>query len=245
MTLRRRFTEHRPALTYVRELAPDDPAAVEGRSRYVANVVWPGFEPRMLKSGEHNRKIGSRVMKGRWAGMPIYTLTLEERATCPRSCRHWLDCFGNEMHWPPRLMPGRALEWRLGQEIRTLSERHPGGFVVRLHVLGDFYSVGYVRRWLGWLRRFPALRVYGYTAWLPDTAIGALIADARGRLWDRFAVRTSDTGGPRGTLSLYVDVDQGGDGETVVCPAQKDRTACCGTCAACWEADRAVAFLVH
>lgn len=247
----RRFKSHRPALTGIKTMAADHPAVVNATTIYPKQVQWPGFEDRLLKSGGHNRKIGAAVQKGRWAGMPIYTLTLEERATCPRSCQHWHDCFGNKMNWSVRLMHGPALEHRLGRELALLAARHSDGFVVRLHVLGDFYSVAYVKRWLGWLRRFPAMRVFGYTAWPSDTDIGALLHDAAQRLWDRFAIRQSNgAGAERATVTLYhlpadptfVAVD---GVEAIVCPAQTDATDCCSTCALCWQTQRNIAFLAH
>ena len=94
-----------------------------------------------LKSGENSAKIGGLIVKGRWRGFPVYTLTLEERATCPRTCHHWRSCFGNGTHLADRIAAGANLEWRLEREVALLDIDHPRGFVVRLHVLGDFYSV--------------------------------------------------------------------------------------------------------
>ena len=235
----RRFLDHKPAGRPL-VLAADHPAVVNGGALFQARVTWPGFSDRLLKSGHHSRKIGAMVIKGPWRGMPIYTLTLEERATCPTSCGQWRSCYGNKMNWSERLMHGAALEWRLGKEIAALNTRHAGGFIVRLHVLGDFYSTAYVKRWLSWLRRFPALHIFGYTAWQPDTAIGALIADARNRLWDRFAVRTSN--GAIGPRAVVLDKPQAG---IITCPAQTSKTECCGTCGLCWGTRRDIAFLHH
>ena len=55
------------------------------------------------------------------------------------------------------------MEARLEREIEVLDVRHGGGFVVRFHVLGDFYSVEYVGLWRRLLRQYPTLRVFGYT----------------------------------------------------------------------------------
>ena len=49
-----------------------------------------------------NIKLGKRVTKGKLAGFPIYTVTLQERATCPTSCIHWHDCYGNNMMFAVR-----------------------------------------------------------------------------------------------------------------------------------------------
>lgn len=87
----RRFQAHRPALVGIYELPPDHPAVIAGRTHYAARRQWAGFEPRVLKDGHNNRKIGRLVTKGRWRGMRIFTLTLEERPTCPTGCAHWRD----------------------------------------------------------------------------------------------------------------------------------------------------------
>lgn len=247
----RRFEQpHTRATGDTNALPPDHPSAREGYTRYHAMVRHPYSVDRVLKSGVNSRKIGSRVTKGAWKGMPIYTLTLEERATCPRSCAHWLDCYGNKMHWSQRIVHGPMLEAALANELATLQGHHPAGFVVRLHVLGDFYSVDYVQRWAGWLGEFPAVRVFGYTAWPPDTAIGATIQTLRDVHWDRFAVRTSQPTLTRTrlreatTTTVYSDAAaQQQDG--IVCPQQRNQTDCCGTCALCWGTRRNIVFLAH
>jgi hypothetical protein len=242
----RRHHVHSPAFTKIARLADHHQAVINAASRYPATVRDAGLVGRVLKSGHHNMKIGARVMKGRWVGMPIFTLTLEERATCPRNCRHFKDCFGNKMPFVERLRHGAALEWALGSELRALQREHPLGFVVRTHVLGDFYSVAYVRRWLSWLRRIPALRVFGYTAWPASGPIGALLRAASDRHWDRFAIRTSNGPHPeRATRTLYQHPDGPVAGDAVVCPAQTGATACCATCGLCWQTRRNIAFLAH
>lgn len=226
---RMRFNLHSPPKPPM-TLAANHPAVSEGRS------LFPGQTGRLrlpvLKPGLHSPKLGARVVKGRWAGTPMFSLTLEERATCPVSCRHWRDCYGNRMHHAARQPHGAALVNALEGELAELQRRHPGGFVVRLHVLGDFYSVAYVRAWAGWLDRFPALRVFGYTAWQPGTAIGDAVGQIRN---DRFWIRYSD--GAPSTLRT------GNDG--IVCPAQTGATRACATCGLCWTTRRAIRFLSH
>ena len=241
----RRFQTHKPPLVGIKALAADHPAALAGRTLYEARRQWAGFEGRVLKDGHNSRKIGRFVTKGRWRGMPIFTLTLEERATCPRSCDHWLDCYGNKMNWSNRLLPGDALERRLDAELSQLQRVFPGGFVVRLHVLGDFYSVGYVDRWAGWLDQHPALRVFGYSARPAGDAIGDRLRQLVAQRWDRFAVRFSGAGGEgsANTIRRMPDAPRVPDG--IVCPAQTGRTECCGTCGLCWGTRAPVAFVVH
>ena len=142
-----------------------------------------------------NDKLGKKVRKGHFKGFPIYTLTLEERATCPKSCVHWLDCYGNNMRYAYRYQSGSALEAMLETELAELQRKHPQGFLVRLHILGDFYSVSYVAKWASWLGKFPALHVYGYTANQPNASDSELYWSINLSLRDnangRFAVRFS------------------------------------------------------
>lgn len=234
MTVQRRFarTERR---TEWSDAGADNVAVLEGTTRYRERIVWPGFADRLLKSGMHNHKIGRLVTRGHWQGMPIFTLTLEERRTCPSTCDHWRDCYGNKMNWSERLMHGPALEWRLGREIRDLLQRHDR-ILIRLHILGDFYSVDYVKRWLSWLRRWPGLHVYGYTARGPSDPIGALIRAATARL-PRWRIRWSNGEPPMATQTVYPDGGYALDDE-IWCPAQDGRTEC-------WETDRTILFKAH
>lgn len=65
------------------------PAIVAGRSIFHAKGVRSVAESgNVLVSGHSNVKIGRDVRKGWARGYWIYTLTLEERATCPRTCHH-------------------------------------------------------------------------------------------------------------------------------------------------------------
>jgi hypothetical protein len=188
----RRWLRHNPPLTGILKLAKDHPAVVEGRTLFRARVTHPDDAPRIFVPGHNSRKIGGLVVKGRWAGMPIYTLTLEERRTCWTGCAHWSDCYANKMNWSRRLRHGAALEERIEEELGQLSREHWQGFVIRLHVLGDFPSVRYVRRWRSWLRKLPQLHVFGYTGWPGSTPIGAAVKALRTEQWDRFAIRTSN-----------------------------------------------------
>jgi len=190
---------------------------------------------RVLKPGSNNRKLGAWVSKGAWIGMPIYSLTLEERATCPRSCENYDRCYGNNMPFAHRFEQGPALEAQLDIELAVLQLFHPEGFVVRLHVLGDFYSPDYVRLWQSWLVQHQGLRVYGYTAWLPDTAIGAAIRDAKS---PRFKVRTS--GIDTRTVDDFSTNDVG-----IQCPVQLTQSKSCGTCTLCWSTDQVITFKAH
>lgn len=216
-----------------------------------ATTVYPNRvrqpDHNVLKSGANQRKLGAIVRKGKWKGFPIFSLTLEERATCPRSCRQWLNCYGNNMGRSIRYEAGAALEAQLWRELIELQRQDPKGFVVRLHILGDFYSVEYVRFWERALKAFPALHVFGYTARnnLPGRRnadpIGVAVEDLRSRMWDRFAVRTSGAySGPR----TKVIQEARHKGEAIICPAQTNNRTC-ATCALCWTTKKPIAFLQH
>lgn len=245
MKAKRRFTRHTPPFEKVMRLAHGHPALRDRTTVYRARVQDPEGR-RLLMSGEHSRKIGGAVVKGRWAGMAIYTLSLEERATCPADCSHWADCYGNKMNWSVRLRAGPALERGLVDEVAMLARRHPRGFVVRLHVLGDFYSTGYVDLWHGLLDEHPALRVYGYTARDPvGDPIGQRLDSLSAARWDRFAMRFSNRWREaRSAVTLWqpgaVPASAG-----VICPAQTGRSECCGSCALCWQTTKNIFFQAH
>ena len=90
---------------------------------------------------------------------------------------------------------------------------------------------------------FPALHVFGYTAWPTKTSIGAMLHTMRIDCWERFAVRTS--GGlhnePRTAVKRQADRRLG----EIICPAQTGRTAACSTCGLCWQSKRPIIFKPH
>jgi hypothetical protein len=225
-----------------RTLRVDHPAAREGRSIFQSTVRGANDGGRVLKCGGNSRKIGKRVAKGRWAGMPIVTLTLEERRTCPSDCLEWLRCYGNNMHWAHRITAGAALEERLQAELADLQILHPHGYVVRLHVLGDFYSVTYVDLWRRALALLPALHIFGFTARSPDEPIGAAIVAVVAEHPARFVIRQSGLHAPTGGA---VTVPADAPTDHLLCPAQHGQTACCATCALCWQSPRTIAFRRH
>lgn len=237
----RRHTSVKPRGARIR-LAEEHPASVEGRTIFPTRVFHASVLPRLLKSGVNSRKTGSRVMKKKWRGMPIFTLTLEERATCPRNCLEWSTCYGNNMQFAERIIADETFEDTLWGELWELNGLEPDGFVVRLHILGDFYSADYVELWAHALVQFPALRVFGYTARSPFDPIGQAIFRLATQHWDRFAVRFSGLG--FGTLTAEV-VDSADQASGIICPAQTGKTECCATCALCWSTDAKISFLRH
>lgn len=232
--LRRFETHHDFDPTNVRSLSPQHPALVEKRTLFPNTVVRADDAPRVLVSGENQRKLGDRVTKGAWSGMPIYSLTLEERATCPETCHHWANCYGNGMPRARRHKHGPELIQRLGEELEDLQADHPDGFVVRLHLLGDFYETDYVTQWGKWLIQFPALHVFGYTARDPWTPMGALIQQMSDVMWDRFAIRLSAQEPGPGRAVTIQRRERGRIDDGMVCPAQTEEGVACGSCGLCW-----------
>lgn len=233
-------------------LSDTHPAILQGLPMFETMMVSASQSPRLLISGHNSRKIGKVVTKGSWKGFPIYTLTLAERLTCPTSCHLWVSCYGNAMPFARRHRPGADFEAKLEQELADLSEAHPKGFVVRLHVLGDFYSVEYVHLWRRMVETYKMLHVYGYTARMTDAkhpAIGEAISNVVVAFPNRFCIRASGT---RSCSGAAVVIDRIPDGPVVaegqVCPAEREATACCATCGLCWEPaarDRTIVFIRH
>ena len=230
-------------------LPVDHPATVERRTLFPSMVFAVGGE-RVLKPGENSEKIGGRIVKGPWKGFPVYTLTLEERATCPFSCRHWGSCYGNNTPFARRWRHGDALEWRLEREVPALELASPAGFAVRLHGLGDFYSVGYVRLWRRLLERHPALHVWGYTAHVDsrDDEIAYELAMTVRELWPRFAMRFSN-GESRKCSTVTIENPVSKPADAVICPVQwtasGKKSESCSTCGLCWQTTKRIAFLQH
>lgn len=219
-------------------------------------VKKPSQLTNLLVSGHNNVKIGRDVRKGKlFRGYWIYTLTLEERRTCPRSCHHWQTCYGNNMPYARRVDHTDAdFLPRLAAEIARLCNVGKGtgrggrtlrtGVLIRLHALGDFYSSEYVAFWAHMLRIHERLAIYGYTARTPNDPIGRSIAGVKKRFGRRFAVRWSDGNRKRDcTASIHFASDCPPD--AFVCPEQTGRVDGCGKCGLCWNTEKNVAFVEH
>lgn len=241
---KRRFTEHKKVgkpLT----LRADHPAVTEHRTLFPTRVGNADPDLPVFKSGVNSRKIGSHVTKGAWKGMPIYTLTLEERATCPTYCEHWQDCFGNKMQWPIRWVVDADFGKILYRHAGLLQAKYPEGFVIRLHVLGDFPNVEYVQWWEAIMFAYPGCNVFGYTRWAKDCPIGRALRQIGVMYSDRWKVRWSERGGEMGTVTRKEAYLRGNTPDGIVCPAQTEQSECCGTCALCWSTTKPIVFLNH
>lgn len=181
-----------------------------------------------------------------WQGMKLYQLTLEERATCPDHCEQWDNCYGNNMpfghrfdHNDEKFLPMLALN------IAELARRNKQGFVVRLHVLGDFYSEEYVTFWRDQLKLHEGLNIYGYTHHRATSPIGRSVKVTNLAHPSRFRVRFSDDVDEPFSTHVVRSADEISDGD-VICPEQLDKTDSCTTCGLCWtQPKRRIMFLEH
>lgn len=255
---RRRVHVTHPATGVISKTAPKNAERTLFENRLVDPVVGDD----VLLDGAFNRKIGGDVMAGRLRGARIKTLSLEERRTCPETCQHWRTCYGNSMSRAKRFRHGPDLEAAIQDQMRRYFDPLSGKrrrkvkpLLVRLHVLGDFYSLAYLRTWVELLDQYPDLHVFGFTAWQPGTEIGDAISRVRDAIPDKFAVRTSGTTGRWGSFTIDWPTEKRFlhvNGETsIVCPEQLDansggkREKHCGNCTACWQSDIAVTFIEH
>lgn len=202
---------------------------------------------RVLKSGKHNKKLGARLEKGRWKGKPIFALTLTERATCWPGCQNWDRCYGDSMPFATRYETGPALTEAIDADLQVLSTKHPYGFVVRLHVLGDFYSTEYVAFWRQALERFPALTIWGYTHWRFYSPIGRAVTKLVQDFPERVSILRSDPTEvndplPGATTIVHGQLPAAG---SVTCPEQVGRTRGCFSCGLCMTGRNAVSFVDH
>lgn len=219
------------------------PALTERRTVYPGMVMLPSTK-RVLIEGVNNAKTGPRILKSPWAGLRIYTLTLEERATCATTCEHWRSCFGNNMQWAQRFQTGPVLEEAIRRDAAELTAKHPAGIAVRLHVLGDFYSPAYVRLWADLMRKHATLRLFGFTRrWDAGDPIADALRELALEQPERFRIRLSNAPADLGPST--VSVEYKAPAGAIVCPAQLHQTETCSTCALCWSTEKQIAFIQH
>jgi len=138
--------------------------AIVNSTTVFSNSQFTNIDPMVEKSvlkKSSNKKLGTRIVKGIWKNHNILTLTLTERETCPRSCKHWNDCYGNNMHLAKRISTVGLME-KIESDLEALNPKKE--YAIRLHVLGDFYSVEYVEFWNRMFEKFDNIKIFGYTA---------------------------------------------------------------------------------
>lgn len=223
----------------------------DGGTRFPTQVQVATVRDSVLKSGADNMKLGKAVTKGRHAGRHLFSLTLVEgKDTCP-PCDLAKVCYGGNMHLAKRWAPGPELEAALTYEATHYAKlAHRRGEsryklpLIRLHVLGDFYSEAYARLWVDtW-----GLPVFGYSHHHHLTPIGRILYHAP---WETFSIRKSFVAGSehgavkkRGAVTV-TDWEQAKTYDAIPCPVQTDDQATCATCGLCWNTERNIAFMTH
>lgn len=236
-------------------LSETSPIVVEGRTMFPGRVFNASERDQVLIAGINNAKTGNQITVGPWAGMRHFNLSLEERTTCPRSCAVYAECFGNGMPMAVRFRYNDQLMMSLEGELEWLSIRHPNGFSVRLHILGDFPDIAYLRRWIEWVDEIPELHVWGYTARPVDGLIGKEIMAMNVRRPDRWQVRFSvaenTPHAPMQVATTWTKPDRyayDAMTESLICPQEIGKTEHCTTCGICWNQKLAhvrVRFMGH
>lgn len=232
----------------------------EGRTVFTGMVMLPPTEPtyskigvplHVLKWADANGKIGGWLERGSWfrqhGRMPIFSLTLEERATCPASCPLWRGCYGDNMPFGHRFSAGIDLMGALEIDLSYLSATFPA-YATRLHVLGDFFSRHYVEFWSRMLREHEPLHVYGYTHRQPGTDIGDAVTVLVGEHGGRCSILRSDpttTGDPLPAAVVVPHDTLVPPAGFVICPNEQGKTKSCGTCGLCMNGRTNIAFLDH
>jgi hypothetical protein len=239
-------TERKRRVNKARLPGFESPFIREGRAKFPKSVQAPNEH--ILVSGHNNIKIGKIVRKGPLKGYHIFTLSLEERKTCPSSCQHWQSCYGNNMpfakrvdHTHPDFIP--HLTKALAKLCATATKRG-SGVLVRLHALGDFFSVEYVAFWAAALKRHPNLSIYGYTARNNEDDIGPAVFALR-RLYGFRAMIRSSNGARHDMATVSIGSVASCPKDAFVCPEQTGKTLGCDTCGLCWGTRKNVAFLEH
>jgi hypothetical protein len=215
-----------------------------GVSAYTKSIKSP-TSITLLKSAKENKKLGNgkgTITKGKWKGFPLFSLTLEERKTCPITCHHWSTCFGNNMPFAHRvdaLTNTQKFLSILQSEVSELASKYPKGFVVRLHVLGDFFSVDYVNFWVKMIQTYRNLHLFGYTARVFGPIRNALNWLMKSdRVWIRFSSNPKNDGAIYATKATN-------NVPGIVCPEQTGKTDSCLTCGLCWSINSTILFKEH
>ena len=210
-------------------------------TRYPKSIRSVG-ELSTLKPGSDNKKLGFKITSKKWKNKKLYSLTLVERETCPTTCHHWNDCYGDNMPFAHRFSID-GLEDKLEQEISNLIKKNPQGIVIRLHVLGDFYSTDYVKFWEEMLLKYPSLCLFGYTGREENSSIGKLLWFLNNRYNERCVIRFSRNK-ESNSNELYA-AEESFSGASFVCPEQTGKVKNCASCGLCWTTNKTVRFLSH
>ena len=195
-----------------------------------------------------NKKLGKKVTKGKYLNYKFKTVTLVERETCPPDCYHWDDCYGNNMPFAHRMSADdqNLLQKRIYNELLNSTNQL---LLIRLHILGDFFNIKYVKFWSIMLNTFKNIAIYGYTA----NNINSKFKYSRDIAKEIIKLNYSENSHIRFSNDLTnsfsansYDVVKPVKGESILCPVQEDKTANCGTCGLCWnQKNQSIIFKTH
>jgi len=205
------------------------------------------YQFKLLKPST-NKKLGKKVLKGKYKNYKFVTLTLVERETCPEDCWHWSDCYGNNMPFAHR-MSAKDEQLLMNRIYNDLLNSVNQLLLIRLHVLGDFFSVKYVKFWRKMLNTFDNIALYGYTA----NNIKSIYSDSRAIAKEIIKLNNNEHCHIRFSNDLKAsfsansyDIVKPVKGVSIVCPVQENKTANCGTCGLCWnQKDQQIIFKTH
>ena len=195
-----------------------------------------------------NIKLGKKVIKGMYNSYKLKTVTLIERETCPPDCVHWNDCYGNNMPFAHRIShkDQNLLQKRIYNELLNSTNQL---LLIRLHVLGDFFNVKYVKFWSIMLNTFKNIALYGYTANNINSKIELSRDIAKEIIKLNYSKHShirfsNDLNNPFSANSY--DIVKPVKGESILCPVQENKTANCGTCGLCWnQKTQSIIFKTH
>ena len=195
-----------------------------------------------------NIKLGKKVIKGMYNDYKMKTVTLTERKTCPEDCIHWEDCYGNNMPFAHRIDHNdqNLLQKRIYNELLNSTNKL---LLIRLHILGDFFNVKYVKFWSIMLNTFKNIALWGFTA----NNINSKISLSRNIAKEIIKLNYSEHSHIRFSNDLTnkfsgnsYDIVKPVKGESIVCPVQENKTANCGTCGLCWnQKNQSIIFKTH
>ena len=195
-----------------------------------------------------NIKLGKKVIKGMYNNYKLKTVTLIERETCPSDCIHWSDCYGNNMPFAHRMKHNdqNLLQKRIYNELLNSTNQL---LLIRLHVLGDFFNVKYVKFWSIMLNTFKNIAIYGYTANNINSKIELSRDIAKEIIKLNYSkhshIRFSNDLTNSFSANSY-DVVKPVKGKSILCPVQENKTANCGTCGLCWnQKSQSIIFKTH
>jgi hypothetical protein len=226
---------------------------------YRKNVVdWHVGDREPLKPARDNGKLhGNIVKRGQYAGYAMYSLTLEERATCSPDCGQLKTCYGNNMPFAKRYNVDAILLVAIDMQLAKLT-KNGRRILLRLHILGDFFSVGYVEWWRRTLEKYPTVSAFGYTHWPLLTGQGQAVERLVRDMPQRFAIKRSldrlnqipqaaqHTIGATIVIKNWADAPKG----WIKCPAQMatdrgNNNVGCAECGIACATTTNVAFVEH